>query len=392
MADCGTPSMRGSGEVTRVLITGGAGFIGSRVATQLAAMGHTATILDSLSPQVHGPVPERNALYRAAASAGTIIVGDVTSRDDVVRALAGQDVVIHLAAETGTGQSMYEIERYSRVNVGGTALLLDVLANDSGRSVRKLVVASSRAVYGEGRYRSRELGDVHPVSRREEDLLAGRFDPTAPGDLSGLEVVPTPEDATLHPQSVYGITKQTQESLVMAVAPTVQIAPVALRYQNVYGPGQSLSNPYTGILSIFSTLIRQGKSINVFEDGMESRDFVFVDDVVLATVQAALDSRADGLVLNVGSGVATTVLQVVEELMMAFGRNVPVEVTGDFRLGDIRHNIADATLIRETLGFEPTVGFREGVEAFARWVESQEIVDGGYQDSLTEMRTKGLLK
>ncbi len=378
--------------VTRVLITGGAGFIGSRLAAELAAQGHQVTILDSLLPQVHGVDPEQSPLFQAASAAGTVIVGDVTSRDDVERALAGQDVVVHLAAETGTGQSMYEIERYSRVNVGGTALLLDVLANDPERTVGKVVVASSRAVYGEGRYLSEELGAVHPGSRREEDLLAGRFEPTVPGDVSGLRVVPTPEDAVLSPQSVYGITKQTQEALVMAVCPALGIAPVALRYQNVYGPGQSLTNPYTGILSIFSTLIRQGKSINIFEDGLESRDFVFVDDVVRATAQAALDPRADGKVLNVGSGVATTVSEVVEELMRAYGRRVPTQVTGDFRLGDIRHNIADIELIRRTLGFEPTVSFAAGVHAFAQWVETQAVVDGGYQDSLQEMRARGLLK
>ncbi len=378
--------------MTRVLITGGAGFIGSRLAAELAADGHQVTILDCLLRQVHGDVPEQSPLYQAAARAGTVVVGDVTSRVDVERALKGQDVVVHLAAETGTGQSMYEIERYSRVNVGGTALLLDVLANDPDRSVRKVVVASSRAVYGEGRYLSEELGAVYPVSRREQDLLAGRFDPTVPGDVSGLRVVPTPEDAVLRPQSVYGITKQTQEQLVMAVCPTLGIAPVALRYQNVYGPGQSLTNPYTGILSIFSTLIRQGKRINIFEDGLESRDFVFVDDVVHATAQAVLDPRADGMVFNVGSGVPTTVVEVVEQLMLAYGRRVPTEVTGDFRLGDIRHNIADISLIGDTLGFTPTVGFAEGVRAFAAWVETQEVVDGGYQDSLQEMRAKGLLK
>lgn len=178
----------------------------------------------------------------------------------------------------------------------------------------------------------------------------------------------------------------------MTVAPTLGIAGVALRYQNVYGPGQSLSNPYTGILSIFSTLIRQGRGINVFEDGLESRDFVFVDDVVRATAQAALDPRADNRTFNVGSGVGTNVSTVVEELMRAYGAEVPVEITGNFRLGDIRHNIADTTRIREALGFEPRVSFREGVEMFAAWVAAQELVDGGYEASLEEMRQKKLLK
>jgi len=287
---------------------------------------------------------------------------------------------------------MYEIERYNRVNVGGTAVLLDVLANDPNRTVAKIVVASSRSIYGEGRYLSHELGHVYPGARDEADLLAGRFEPTVEGDESGLELVPTDEESRIHPSSVYGITKQTQEALVMTVGPTLGIASVALRYQNVFGPGQSLSNPYTGILSIFSTLIRQGGGINVFEDGLESRDFVFVDDVVRATAQAALDRRADHHALNVGSGVATTVNEVVSELLRAYRREVPVRITGNFRLGDIRHNLADLSRIRAVLGFEPRVSFREGVEKFAAWVESQDVLDGSYEASLEEMRSKKLLK
>jgi dTDP-L-rhamnose 4-epimerase len=376
----------------KFLITGGAGFIGSRLATVLESDGHSVTILDSLLPQVHGDDPEKSELLGVAREAGDVVVGDVTDREALERVLVGQDVVVHLAAETGTGQSMYEIERYNRVNVGGTALLLDILVNGKNRSVSKVVVASSRSIYGEGRYFSKQLGYVYPEARREGDLIAGRFEPTYEGDESGLTLVGTSEDSRIHPSSVYGITKQTQESLVMTVGPSVGIASVALRYQNVFGPGQSLTNPYTGILSIFSSLIRQGKTINVFEDGLESRDFVFIDDAVKATVQAALDPRADGQVLNVGSGVATTVHTVVSELMAAFGRTVPVEITGNFRLGDIRHNVADLTRVREAIGFEPEVSFREGVEAFVRWARDRELVEGGYEASLAEMRQRQLLK
>lgn len=378
--------------MTRVLVTGGAGFIGSNLVEELAGRGCEVTVLDSLLPQVHGEDPATSVLYRRALEHAKVIVGDVTSREALQAALEGQDVVVHLAAETGTGQSMYEIERYSRVNVGGTATLLDILANDDDRTVGKIVVASSRSVYGEGRYLSQELGYVHPRARREEDLAAGIFEPSVEGDASGLQVVPTTEDSKIDPSSVYGITKHTQEALVMNVAPALGLAAVALRYQNVYGPGQSLSNPYTGILSIFSTLIRQGRPINIFEDGLESRDFVFVDDVVRATATATLDERADGHVLNVGSGVGTTVNTVVAELQRAFGREVPTRVSGNYRLGDIRHNIADLSRIREVLGFEPQVGFAEGVDAFVNWVMEQELVDGGYESSLEEMKRKNLLK
>lgn len=378
--------------MTRILITGGAGFIGSRLATVLKADGHSITVLDNLNPQVHGEQSRDSELLRVACAAGDVVIGDVTDREALAEVLAGQDVVVHLAAETGTGQSMYEIDRYSRVNIGGTALLLDVLANDENRSVSKVVIASSRSIYGEGRYLSQELGYVYPSTRREADLLSGRFEPTCDGDISGLKPVGTTEDSRIQPSSVYGITKQAQESLVMAVGPTLGISPVSLRYQNVFGPGQSLSNPYTGILSIFSSLILQGKKINIFEDGLESRDFVFVDDVVRITAQAALDSNADGQIFNVGSGIGTTVKTVVDELMLAYGRTVPVEVTGDFRLGDIRHNIADLAHIREKLAFSPQVTFTEGVKAFAQWVETQKLVEGGYEASLAEMRRKKLLK
>ena len=376
----------------RILITGGAGFIGSRLATVLNAEGHRVTILDNLLAQIHGDDPTKSGLLAVARQAGDVVVGDVTDREVLENVLVGQDVVIHLAAETGTGQSMYQIDRYSRVNVGGTALLLDVLASDKRHSVSKIVIASSRSIYGEGRYSSKELGYVFPESRRESDLLAGRFEPTYPGDVSGLQLVGTTEDSKIHPSSVYGITKQARESLVMTVGPTLGIASVGLRYQNVFGPGQSLTNPYTGILSIFSAQIRQDKSINVFEDGLESRDFVYVDDVARVTAQAALDPRANGQVLNVGSGVGTSVSDVVDELMRAYGRTVPVEITGNFRLGDIRHNVADLTRVRDVLEFEPQVTFRDGVEAFARWVQEQEPVEGGYEASLDEMRDRRLLK
>lgn len=389
---CQGRGLRRDRAMRRVLITGGAGFIGSKVAKDLSEAGHEVTILDNLLPQVHGEAPEQSELLKNARAAGEVVIGDITDRTVVEPLLRNKDIVIHLAAETGTGQSMYEIDRYTRVNIGGTALLLDILANDDRREVSKIVVASSRAIYGEGRYFSRELGFVYPEARSESDLLAGNFEPTYPGAKSGLKVVATTEDSKIHPTSVYGITKSTQESLVMTVGPAIGIAAVALRYQNVYGPGQSLANPYTGILSIFSSRIRRGKSINIFEDGLESRDFVYIDDVVRATVQAALDPRADNLVFNVGSGVGTTVNTVVSELMRAYGRTVPVEITGNFRIGDIRHNFADITRIKEVLGFEPRVSFVEGVEKFARWVESQTDIDNEYEASLEEMRRKKLMK
>lgn len=374
-----------------VLITGGAGFIGSRLAKRFTADGHTVTVLDSLIAQVHGDQPQRTSpLLRSLDGVADVVVGTVTSKEDLRRALDGATIVVHLAAETGTGQSMYEIDRYVEANVGGTAKLLDILANET-HSVRRVVIASSRSIYGEGAYETADGRRVYPGHRAEADLSAGDFDVHVPGE-GELRMVPTDENALVHPSSVYGITKQMQESLVMTVAPTIGVEPVSVRYQNVYGPGQSLKNPYTGILSIFSTLIRQGKEINIFEDGEESRDFVFIDDVVEATFLAATLPEAANGVFNVGSGVATTVNEVVAALFAAYGRQVPTRVSGNFRLGDIRHNVADTTALRETLGFTPTVSFEVGVKRFAEWVLTEPIESDGYERSLKEMADRKLLK
>jgi dTDP-L-rhamnose 4-epimerase len=374
----------------KVLITGGAGFIGSRLALKLKARGYEVTVLDTLAEQVHGAEPESSELYRSIRDEVHFIRGDVTSRPAMTAALVGQDVVVHFAAETGTGQSMYKIEHYTAVNIGGTALMFDILAN-APHSVKRVVVASSRSVYGEGRYSSAELGDVYPEHRDEAAMKAGDFEVKYPGS-SPLTLKATDEASRLHPSSLYGITKQVQEQMVMTLAPTLGIEPVALRYQNVFGPGQSLSNPYTGILSIFSNLIMQGKPLNIFEDGLESRDFVFVDDVVDATVLGIETAEAAGRVFNVGTGVPISVNQVVDAL--ARHLNLPVEsaVSGNFRLGDIRHNYADMTLAQTVLGFAPAYDFERGIAEFCNWVLASGPQESGYEKSLAEMKTKGLMK
>lgn len=374
-----------------VLITGGAGFIGTRLAARFAQDGHSVTVLDALIPQVHGDDPATTSpLLRSLDGVATVIEGTVTSVDDLRRALEGATIVVHLAAETGTGQSMYEIDRYVDANVGGTAKLLDLLANEDN-TVWRVVIASSRSIYGEGSYRTADGRLVYPSHRADADMAAGDFEVHHPGE-GALTLVPTDEDAKLHPSSVYGITKQMQESLVMTVAPTIGKEGVSVRYQNVYGPGQSLKNPYTGILSIFSTLIRQGKDINIFEDGEESRDFVYIDDVVEATYLASVDERAAGQTFNVGSGVATTVNEVVAALFEAFGREVPTRISGNYRLGDIRHNVADTARLEQVLGFRPRTTFREGVTAFVEWVLTEPVEEDGYQRSLDEMSKRNLLK
>ncbi len=375
-----------------ILITGGAGFIGSNVARKLLEKGYNVTVLDCLSPQIHGDHPEQDSpLYLSIKDKVHFIKGSVTNRQDWEQALKDQDAIIHLAAETGTGQSMYEIEKYTETNIGGTALMLDLLTNTK-HNIKKVVVAASRAIYGEGRYLSKELGYVYPLSRTEEYMSKGDFECKYEGCTEPLELVATTEDSKIHPTSVYGITKQVQEQLVMTVCPTIGIAPVAFRYQNVYGPGQSLSNPYTGILSIFSTRIKNGNAINIFEDGKESRDFVYIDDVAEATVLGLEKEQANGEVFNVGTGIATDVLTVARTLIAKYNKEVPLTVSGNYRLGDIRHNYADITKARKLLDFEPQWTFDQGIAEFTRWVDGQEVQEDRYEASIEEMKQKGLYK
>jgi dTDP-L-rhamnose 4-epimerase len=376
----------------KILITGAAGFIGSNLALYLISRGHEVSVLDNLSKQIHGDVPEQTSpLYKSIKDKVKFIKGTVASKEDWIKAINDNEVIVHLAAETGTGQSMYQISHYVNVNIGGTAILLDLLANNKTK-VKKIIVASSRAIYGEGKYFSPDLGVVYPGTRLAENMDAGNFEVTYPGTNQRLQLVPTDEDSKNHPSSVYGITKQNQEQMVMVVCPTIGIAPVAFRYQNVYGPGQSLTNPYTGILSIFSTLIKNNKPINIFEDGKESRDFVYIDDVIKATVLGIEKEEANNQIFNVGSGVATTVLEVAQSLIQNYNINVPVQVTGNYRLGDIRHNVADIGKIQKLLGFNPEVNFQEGLRRFTDWVSQQEVQQSKYDDSIREMKEKGLMK
>lgn len=376
----------------KILITGGAGFIGSNLADKLVAEGHVVTVLDSLEKQIHGDNPETSSpLFLSIKNKVNFVKGSVTDKLIVAECLKDQDAVVHLAAETGTGQSMYEISRYVDVNIGGTAIILDYLANNS-HSIKKFVVASSRSIYGEGKYVNRKGDVLYPSARNDALMKKGIFNPVDPETEEELIPVATDEESKIHPSSVYGITKQNQEQMVMTVCGSLGIAATALRYQNVYGPGQSLSNPYTGILSIFSTRILNGKSINIFEDGQESRDFVYIEDVVDATKKALLEDGANGQVFGIGSGVATTVLEVAQTLLKKYDANVELAVTGQYRLGDIRHNFADLTKARTLIGFEPKFMFEQGIENFVSWVKAQQIQDDKYEQSLAEMKEKGLMR
>lgn len=376
-------------QANKILITGGAGFIGQRLSRALLHQGANVRVIDSFSPQIH----TTESLPPDLAGHVELIKADVRDRDAMRRALTGIESVVHLAAETGTGQSMYEIDRYFSVNVQGTATMLDLLQNDDcGKSLARIVVASSRAVYGEGAYQCSTHGEVYPEQRSRDAMSLGHFEPVCAHCGSPVSLLATPELAPFRPMSMYGLTKQVQEQAVLLFARTAGINGFALRYQNVYGPGQSLKNPYTGILAVFSNLARQNQPIEIYEDGLESRDFVYIDDVIDATVRTINYPEKYVGALNVGSGVATSVLTVAQEIKAFFSSESSIGVTGVFRMGDIRHNIADVTKIEQVLGFVPSVPFRLGLENFLSWAAEQAPEDkAAYLRSVTELVGRGLM-
>ncbi len=372
----------------KILITGGAGFIGLAVTRRLLAAGHLVTVLDSFHPQIHDG---RQSLPRDIADSVPLIHGNVADRAAWLRALDGQSAVIHLAAETGTGQSMYEVERYHHANLTGTALLLDLLANGHAPGIERLVVASSRAIYGEGAYTCALHGLVYPGPRLPQRMQAGQFDPACPYCDALVTTSPTPESAPFAPSSFYGLTKQVQEQMMLLIGATLGISAVALRYQNVFGPGQSLSNPYTGILAIFSNLARLHRPIRIFEDGLESRDFVYIEDVAEATCRAVLSELKGAHSINVGSGQRTSVMEVARQIVQYFGSDSELKVTGEFRVGDIRHGSADLTKLQQALNFTPQWTFADGLKNFLGWAAGSSPDAAGYDRSLEELRSRGLM-
>lgn len=380
-----------SHEIKNILITGGAGFIGSKLALSLINKGYSVNVLDCLSEQIHGKNPEANScLFKSISGKVNFIKGNICNRKEIQKAVEGQDAIVHLAAETGTGQSMYEIEKYANVNISGTALLLDVLVNQKN-SVKKFILASSRAVYGEGKYINSKLEIVYPENRNWDEMRQKNFQMTDHNDEI-LEAVATDEESKLHPTSFYGITKLQQEQMVKLVCSSIGIDFVILRYQNVFGVGQSLLNPYTGILSVFSTQILNGKNINVFEDGLPTRDFINVDDTVEATVRSLEMASANNETINIGTGIATTILTVAGLLSQNYQKNTEINISGDFRIGDIRHNFADLSKMKKLLGFEPRKTFAQGIAEFTEWVLNQPVQESNFERSMQELKSKGFLK
>jgi dTDP-L-rhamnose 4-epimerase len=375
-----------------ILITGGAGFIGSTLSLSLISNRYNVTVLDNLSEQIHGEDPEtKSYLFNLIKNKINFIKGDVSNRADWLNALKNQDIVIHLAAETGTGQSMYEIERYVNINTRGTAILADILVNETHK-IKKVILASSRAVYGEGKYYCKKHGIVYPDQRDEKLMSAGDFDCKCPICNSTVDLIATTEDSKINPTSIYGITKYQQEQILENVLSFLNISLYVYRFQNVYGVGQALNNPYTGILSIFSNLILNDKPINIFEDGLESRDFIYIDDIVSSLI-AGLQHDLGGInYFNVGTGVATNVIDVAEELYKNYKVKPNYSITGNFRVGDIRHNFADITQIQNKLNFAPTTNFSEGIRKFCNWVLESSLNVSKYEESLNELKKRNLLK
>ncbi|MBO0661388.1 NAD-dependent epimerase/dehydratase family protein [Jiella sp. MQZ9-1] len=380
-----------------ILVTGGAGFIGSHLVPQLVARGHYVRVLDVLSAQIHGMLPSPSLDWLTQTQNVDFRRGSVTSEADLRAALDGVTSVIHLAAETGTGQSMYEIDRYCRENVQGTARLMHLLANGAATTVRRVLLASSRSVYGEGAYVDSDAAEteratrITPASRSAEALRARKWEPTCPETGKALTAVPTREDDRTAPASIYAATKLMQEDLVRIGCDSAGLGHAILRLQNVYGEGQSLNNPYTGILSIFSTRIRRGLELPIFEDGLESRDFVHVSDVAAAFAAAAEAEAAPNTVINVGSGRATSVIDIAKALCRAFNEPENLTVTGQFRLGDIRHNVADVGRLRDRLGLTPQVGLDEGLRRFAQWVSTQPLPEDRLGEANAELAKRKMM-
>ncbi|MBZ5664869.1 MAG: NAD-dependent epimerase/dehydratase family protein [Acidobacteriia bacterium] len=374
----------------RVLITGGLGFIGLEVAKLLVRRKYPVLLFDNLNPQIHGAIPDFCALQLLRSAQVEVFRGDVSKPSDWAAALDNVRAVVHLAAETGTAQSMYEISRYAETNVGGTAALLNYLANHK-HVVCKIILASSRSVYGEGAYECSRCGLVYPPARSDETLRAAAWQPRCPTCWRPIDATATPEDARTAPASIYAATKLAQEDLVRVAASALGIPAVVFRLQNVYGEGQSLKNPYTGILSIFSNQLRMGKTIHLYEDGQETRDFVHVSDVARAVALGLASDGADGATLNVGSGKPTSVEQVALLLGERLGARTAPRVTGEYRLGDVRHGYADLTSIHTRLQFTPEVSLDEGLTRFVEWVQTQPVEPDRLDKATGELVARGLM-
>lgn len=369
MPSSGLGEMRKAHMGYRALVTGGAGFIGSHLTDELLHQGHSVRVLDSLCSQVHGPSSSPPAYLSPEAE---LQVGDIRNRDAVAAALEGIDVVYHLAAAVGVGQSMYEIDHYVDVNARGTAILLEEMLKSKAQ---RLVVASSMSIYGEGLYQGADGSIVQGGLRKMQQLVDHEWELR---DERGrpLRPLPTPETKTPQLASIYAMTKYDQERMCLIFGQTYRIPVVALRFFNTHGPRQALSNPYTGVLAIFAARLMNDKPVTIFEDGLQQRDFVSVHDVARACCLAGRLPQANGLAINIGSGRPCTIRQIAADIAAVLGKqDIQAEIAQQYRAGDIRHCYADVSLAEDVLGYRPQVGLDAGLRELAQWLSSQVAAD-----------------
>lgn len=368
----------------KILILGGAGFVGSHTADALLQQGHSVIVFDNLSKQVHS-----TGFPSYLSSEVEFIEGDVRDLNALKKVVPKVDAIYHLAAAVGVGQSMYEIADYTATNIQGTANLLQAIL-DTRSTPEKIVVASSMSIYGEGRYLCQTCGPVAPAARSISQLRDKAWEPFCPSCHDRLTPAPTSEDKPLQCTSIYAQNKKAQEEMVLIFGKTYGIPSVAFRYFNIYGPRQALSNPYTGVAAIFASRLLNGKPPMVFEDGLQMRDFVNVSDIAQANILALNSSAGDGMPLNVGSGEPVNIAQVAREIARMLGTDIQPTIAGAYRAGDIRHCYADLSRISSALGYTPQVSFREGVAELVEWLQSQEA-DDRTEEAFHQLTARGLV-
>ncbi len=371
----------------KILVTGGAGFIGSHLADELIRQGHKVKVYDNLQGQVHGKGRKPPDYLNKDAE---FINADILDRETFYKAVKDVDILFHQAALVGVGQSMYEIERYTKTNAFGTAVMMDVIANQK-HNLKKMIVASSMSIYGEGKYRCKTCGDVFPRLRSEQQLKQKQWEMLCPLCKQAVEAIGTDETKPLFPTSIYAITKRDHEEMFLAIGKAYKIPAVALRYFNAYGPRQALSNPYTGVCAIFAARILNNHNPIIFEDGLQSRDFIQIKDIVRANILAMEKNEANYGVFNVGTGKGINILKIAKMLIkkLNLDKGLKPEIRNEFRQGDIRHCFADISKIEKTLKFKPSVDFDEGIGDLIDWVKRQTCEDNVIE-ALTELERRGL--
>lgn len=369
----------------KILVTGGAGFIGSHLVDKLIKEGHKVIIFDNLTKQVHPDgIPDYLNLK------ATFIRGDVRNKNKFKEVVKQVDAIYHFAAAVGVGQSQYQIAHYVKTNIQGTANLLDILVNEK-HNVKKLIVASSMSIYGEGLYKCKKCGKVKPELRDFKDERIDNWEPLCPECGGEIKPVPTDEETQLKSNSIYAITKKEQEEMGLLIGKTYGIPVVSLRFFNVYGPRQSLSNPYTGVCAIFLSRIKNNQSPVVYEDGLQTRDFIWVGDIVNACVLALKKDAANYQIFNVGSGKPVPIKKIAEILINLLNKNLKPEITYKFRKGDVRHCYADISKIKKKIGFKPEVSLEDGLKKLINWSKKAKAIDK-FTNAEKELREKGLVR